>query len=113
MTAAKTVLGVLPICDAFGELNRRRADMDMRIMARLPDDPEWDELWQDLQAMLAKLRDVVNRLAETPAAHLAELRAKAAVLATLMRTGEEDEKRLALSLADDIAQLDHHPPGFT
>src|ERR1700709_2255956 len=89
-----------------------------------PDDPARDVLWQDLESVLARLRDIVGDLAGSPAAHLSELRDKADVLANLLRsdgTGSgpviPDKGRiaLALSLTDDVVQLSAgwHEPSTT
>ena len=65
--------------------------------------------------MLVALRATVGQLANAPATRISELRAKAHVLATLLRHGddgagpvipEQERSALALSLVDDIARLD-------
>jgi hypothetical protein len=88
---------------------------DQRFRALPPDDPGRDDLWLELENALAKMQDLVRRLANTPASNLTELRGKAAVLATLLRSVEEagggpivqdhSSKALALSVTHDIARL--------
>ncbi|MDR3533126.1 MAG: hypothetical protein P4L90_21520 [Rhodopila sp.] len=104
----------LPLWDAYRALNDQRIDIDRRMTALPPDDPGRDILWQGLEPVLANLRDVVGQLARTPATQIPELRAKAAVLATLLRSDDPDggpvipepeRSALALSLTDDIARL--------
>jgi hypothetical protein len=83
-------------------------------MTRLePYDPEWNDLWRDLQLVLARLREVVRALAKSPVNHPSELHAKADVLAILLRAeaggagvvAEDDRAALALSLTDDIERI--------
>ena len=106
---------VLTLCEAYRELNDQRIAWDHRIRALPPDDPGREELWLELDNALAKMQDLVRRLADTPAVNLTELRRKATVLATLLRSVEEAgggsimqdhfSKALALSISDDIAGL--------
>jgi len=82
-------------------------------MALPPHDPERDQLWQELEAVLATVSEVVGRLTLIPASDMAELRAKAGVLATLRQSGDavdgpilpEKERALALSLAHNTVEL--------
>jgi hypothetical protein len=103
-----------PLADAYDALNIQRIDIDRRMLALNPDDPARETLWQDLDVVLGKLGEVVGRLANSPAAQLSDLRAKAEVLATLLRADEEDagpilseaeRSALALSLVGDITRL--------
>jgi hypothetical protein len=104
---------VLPLCGAFHALNDLRIDIDRRITS-LFDDACRNVLWPELEPVLEKLDDVVDRLAKTQATHMAELQAKARVLATLLRFDDAGRSsvihgdraaRLALSLAEDTASL--------
>ena len=100
--------------DALWALNDQRIDIDRRITVLPPDDFSSDTLWRELELVLVKLREVVSQLAKTPATHIPELRAKAEVLATLLRSNDtnggpvipKDEIwALALSLTTDVAEL--------
>ena len=71
-----------------------------------------DTLWQELEDVLLELGNAVERLASISATQLTELRAKAEVLAVLMRTDDvggepvlphDRTRALALSLIDDLA----------
>ena len=104
---------VLQLCDVYRQLNDRRLDIDQRIMALPPDDPGRDTLWHDLETNLTELREVISQLAMAPAADVAQVRAKATVLATLLRSRDPDGKvvtpddnsaALALALADDVVR---------
>jgi hypothetical protein len=109
----RSTTGVLPLYDEYQALDGQRVDLDRRIMALPPDSDGRELLWIELEAVLAKLGDGVDRLAATAANGPAEVRAKAAALATLLRSEEGGgpplPKRqllaLALSLTDDIAGL--------
>jgi hypothetical protein len=99
----------LPLAEVFSLLDARRADIDRRMNSLPP-----DELWQELESVLEKLREVVSKLAKSAAADLPELRAKAAILALLLRPGhdgsgpsipEPERVALALSLTEDVARL--------
>jgi hypothetical protein len=99
------------LAEAYRQLDDKRMDIDRRMTALAPGDPRRDILWQELEPVITLLRQVVSNLAKSPATQLPELRAKADVLASLLR-GEggailpEDEKSaLALSLTQDIARL--------
>ena len=99
---------------AFRALNLRRLDLD-RCIAGLPaNDLSREELWQELEAVLVALRNLVSRLASSPATQLPELRAKAEVLAMLLNPddsegglviSETERSVLALSLTDDIIRM--------
>lgn len=100
--------------DGYRILNNQRIDIDRRMTMLAPDDPARDILWQDLEPVLTRMRETVGRLAKSPATQMLEIRAKANVLAMLLRSGDdgagpvisEDERSaLALSLVEDIAQL--------
>jgi hypothetical protein len=105
---------VLVLCALCRNLEAKRLGLDVRIAGMAPEDVSRDVLWQELETMLTELRDAVGRLALAPASQLAEARAKAEVLAIVLRSGEpgddpilpEDKIRaLALSLAEDVAGL--------
>jgi hypothetical protein len=109
---ARMKADVLALRAAFGRSNDLRIDIDRRIMALSPDDPSRDVLWQELESALTSQRELVGLLAKSSAADMTQLRAKAAVLATLLRSGDAGGdpiipahaiKALVLSLADDIA----------
>ncbi|MGD0104705.1 MAG: hypothetical protein ABSC06_11780 [Rhodopila sp.] len=104
----------LSLAEAYRILDDRRSDIDRRIASLAPDDPARDILWQELETVLLKLRELVNGLAKSQATHWPELRAKANVLATLLRAGnpgggplipEDERSALALSLTEDVARL--------
>jgi hypothetical protein len=104
----------LALPDTYTALNAQRIDIDQRIIALAADDPARNVLWQELEVVLARLREVVRDLAGSPATQFSELRAKASVLATLLRPDEagggpiipDDERAaLALSLTDDVVRL--------
>jgi hypothetical protein len=108
-----TALG-LSLAEAYRMLDDKRLDIDRRIAGLGTNDPARDELWLELEPVLTKLRTVVSELAKVQAVHLAELQAKAAVLARLLRPEDDnsgqvipdaERSALALSLTDDIAQL--------
>jgi hypothetical protein len=101
---------VMPLCDAWQRLSVARGDLDQRIARLPPDAPERDELWDDLQTVMASLHDTLERLALAPSADLAELRRKSAVLSQLVQSGDATAlgsalTALTLSLTDDIARL--------
>jgi hypothetical protein len=108
------VPGGLPLAEAYRLLDARRIDIDRRITSLTPDDRAREELWQELESVLEKLREVVSKLAKSPATDLLDLRAKATILASLLRPGDDganpiipepERVALALSLTDDIAHL--------
>jgi hypothetical protein len=97
----------------FQRLNLVRRDLDHSLTA-LPDDDEGrDALWQELESVLAQISGLVRQLAATFSPQPADLRAKASVLATLLRIGEinppalaPETVALAISLADEVSRLD-------
>lgn len=102
---------VLSLCGAYHALHELRADIDERIMSQPSDDASRNELSLELEPMLTRLGDVVDRLAKIRVTHMAELHAKAVVLATLLRSDDAGHgpvisngktARLALSLAEDV-----------
>jgi hypothetical protein len=104
---------VLQLCEMYRQLNERRLDIDQRIMALPADDPGGDALWHELETNLAELRDVINQLAMAPATDVTQVRAKAVVLATLLRSRDPDgnavipddeNAALALALSDDVVR---------
>jgi hypothetical protein len=104
----------LPLAEVFSLLDARRLDIDRRMTSLPPDDLAREGLWQELESVLEKLREVVSKLAKSAAADLPELRAKAAILALLLRPGhdgsgpsipEPERVALALSLTEDVARL--------
>jgi hypothetical protein len=109
----KTIaLNVIHLCDRYQRLNKRRLELDQRIMALPSGSPECDPLWQELDVALTEVNTLVAQLATMPAADQAGLRAKAAVLALLLRapaanaaTLGSETMALALSVADDVAGL--------
>ena len=75
------------------------------------EDPDRDMLWRNLEPLLTRLREVIDRLAKAPATNMSQLRAKAEILATLLRERDSAGPRyvpecettaLALALADAI-----------
>jgi hypothetical protein len=99
--------------EAYRLLDARRIDIDRTMTGLPPGDPARDELWQELESVLEKLREVVIKLAKLPAADLLALQAKATILSALLqpegRLGpiipEAERVALALSLTQDIARL--------
>lgn len=103
-----------PPAEAFHALNRQRVDIDRRLADLAPEDPAAHEAWQELQAVVTRLRAAVRRLASAPAANMAELQAKAGILAALLRSevggggqvvADAECTGLTLSITDDIAIL--------
>jgi len=119
MTKNETALervapGLLDLCNACLGLTERRIEIDQRLVAHPPGDSWRDVLWEELEALLIKLRAAVEQLAEVPAAQTAELSAKAAVLAAILRSGDAGTgpvvpeitvRALALAVADDVVRL--------
>jgi hypothetical protein len=77
-----------------------------------PDAPDRDVLWQETD--FARQRDVIVRLAQTPATDRPQLCAKAAVRAKLLRSRDADgspivpddkSTTLALALAEDSVSV--------
>jgi hypothetical protein len=105
---------LLERCGAFRRLNERRIDIDRRLMTQPPDDPARGMLWEELELVLMKLRHMAKKLAEAQVTQTAELSAKAAVLAVILRSGDADTgpvvpentiRALALAVADDVVRL--------
>jgi hypothetical protein len=106
--------GGVPPVEAFYVLDRLRVDIDRRLASLAPEEPAAHEAWQELQTVVMRLRAAVRGLASAPAAGLAELQAKAAILAALLRSevggggqviADAERIALTLSLTDDIAIL--------
>lgn len=104
----------LPLADVYRLLDVKRLDIDQRLTALPPDDPARDAVWLELEPVLTELREVVRELTQSRATRLTELRAKAAILAQLLRPEQAgggppipdgDKSALALSITDDIARL--------
>ena len=102
------------LCNTYLLLDDARADIDQRIIRLPPDAPDRDVLWLELETNLARQREVIERLAQTPATDTSELCAKAAVLAKLLRlrntnaspiVSDDKSTALALALAEDISRL--------
>lgn len=86
--------------------------LDHAMLTVHEDKPEGDALWHDLDAAQGELLVCIQRLAGTAATNAGELKAKAAVLAAMMRMpgadaiAPADEVRaLALSVAEDVTRL--------
>jgi hypothetical protein len=106
--------GGIPLAEAFHVLDRLRIDIDRRLVNMVPEDPARPELWQELEEVLQGLHQTVRDLADAPAVDLADLQAKAAILATLLRSeiggggqviADAERTALAVSITDDIASL--------
>jgi hypothetical protein len=102
---------VLQLCDTYRRLDAKRADIDQRVMSLPADDADRDILWRRLGPLLTTLREVIDRLAKAPATNMSQLRAKAGVLAMLLRERDScggsivpecQTTALALALADAI-----------
>jgi hypothetical protein len=118
-TSNQSLTSELPLPDAYRVLNDQRIDIDRRIEILAPDDPARDVLWQELESVLASVHALLGNLTQSPATQLSDLRAKAAVLAHLLRFGtdgggpeitDNEKSALALSLSDDIAHWPAEPP---
>ena len=103
---------ILMLCEKFRDLNNRRSELDDRVTAAT--NASRDEHWLELEAALADINELIARVAEAQAADIAELRAKAEVLASLLKSNTSNDgfateqnltSKLALSLANDIAVL--------
>jgi hypothetical protein len=104
------------LCDDYDRLNAQRSDIDKRIVELPPADFQREILWDELETTLARLRELLGLVANTWARNKAELRAKAAILATVLRSADAGSgpivpahsiTALALSLTDDIAESLH------
>ena len=102
---------VFRLCDIYRRLETKRVEIDRRVMALRADDPDRDMLWQNLEPLLTRLREVIDHLAKAPATNMSQLRAKAEILAMLLRgrdssggpiVSECETTALALALADAI-----------
>lgn len=103
-------MSVAQLCDAYRSLDERRIEIDKQMMTQAKDEVAREQLWAELETTLARLDDVIDRLTRLPAARLPDLRAKAIVVAALMRgTGpqvtEVRRADLALSLTEDISDF--------
>lgn len=103
-----------PLPETFRLLNEQRVDIDRRLAGIPAGNPAREFLWLELEPILAKIREVVDDLARSPASGLSDVQAKAAVLASLIRPEQETggpiipemyRSALTLSLTDDIARL--------
>jgi hypothetical protein len=107
--------GSTPLTEAFHVLNRRRIDIDRHLTGLAPEDAARHEGWLELEGVLKGLHQAVRDLANTPAVNLADLKTKASILATLLRSeidgggqviAEAEKITLVLSVTDDIARLE-------
>lgn len=105
-----SVSDVLRLCDSYRLFNDIRIDLDRRMLALPDDDRLRDVLWQEVEANLAQRFDLIARLATTSSVQPADVRAKASILAMLLRGGNANPTELAsetvalaLSLADEVA----------
>jgi hypothetical protein len=114
MASRPSVPEGLPLAETYRLLDARRIEIDRTMISLTPDDPARDELWQELESVLEKLREVVGKLAKSPATDWPELRVKAAILARLLRQTDDgaspaipepERLALALSLTEDVARL--------
>ena len=102
---------VVQLCDMYRLLDAKRVEIDRRVISLRVEDPDRDTLWRELELLLTGLREVIDRLAKAPATNMSQLRAKAEVLAMLLRerdlgggptVPECETTALALALADAI-----------
>ena len=100
---------VFRLCDIYRRLDTKRVDIDRRVMSLRAEDPDRDMLWRNLEPLLTRLREVIDRLAKAPATNMSQLRAKAEILAMLLRERDScpivpecETTALALALADAI-----------
>jgi hypothetical protein len=107
-----TELDVQELCDQYRALDQRRLELDQHIMASPEGDQDQEALWQEQEAVLRQLHELVAQLAAMPAMDSDDLRNKADVLARLLRTFGIDATAidppvmaLALSVADDVARF--------
>ena len=69
----KTIaLNVIHLCDRYQRLNKRRLELDQRIMALPSDSPECDPLWQELDVALTEVNTLVAQLAMMPAHYMSD-----------------------------------------
>lgn len=107
-----TTSEVLRLCAAYHAADATRVDLDRRLMTLPGGDYGRDVLWQELEATLVRLSSLASQLAAMPATQPVAMRAKAVVLASLLRFGNAhpsaiglETTALALSLADEVAGL--------
>jgi hypothetical protein len=106
---------VADLCERFWALDLVRVDLDQRL-TELPDgDQRRDVLWQELEAVLPRISDIVARLATVTSAQPKDLGARALVLGRLLRIGDTNPPALdagtialAISLADAVAMFTHN-----
>src|SRR5690348_2794860 len=95
----------LAICRDFQAARISRLEVDRRIMDLPSDNACRNVLWQELELLIASERGAVQHLTAIRSGDLTGLRAKAAVLRSLLEAdpvvANEDALRLALSLASD------------
>jgi hypothetical protein len=105
---------LVAVCSACRRLNDQRINLDRRITMLPADDHRGDRAWLELEDVLEQLEDAAERLVGVSATELMQVRAKAEVLAILMRSDEADgesivpvdkTRALTLSLVDDLAGL--------
>ena len=111
-TPGAIVMDVVHLCDRYQALNKRCAELDQQIMALTKGDQERDVLWLELDGVLTGANTLITQLVAAPANDQAGLRAKAVVLADLLRRSEteaaysdQETAELALSITDDLARL--------
>lgn len=102
---------VLRLCESYLMLNERRLVLDTEIMAEETDDDERERLWVQLDGVLTESTDVLRHLAGARSSQTAAVRAKASILALVLRSPRTDHldaavAALALSVADDAAGLE-------
>jgi len=103
---------VLERCNAYRALTQTRFSLDRRLMALAENDETRDILWEELEDVMTRLSSLAAELAATPATQPAGLRAKASILALMLRAGgagaeafSPEAAALALSVADEVAGL--------
>jgi hypothetical protein len=105
-------LDVQELCDQCRALDHRRTELDQHIIAVPGSDQDREVLWQEQEAVLRQLHELIAQLPVIPATDPDGLRSKAGVLALLLRASAADPAAvdpqvmaLALSVADDVARL--------
>ncbi len=103
---------ILSICDAYRALDHDRTYLEQRMVTWPGADTERDRAWQQLETILAQQSHLVAKLAMTASASLAELRAKAAVLACVVQpavtdpgVGTPEMLKLGLTVAREAVAL--------
>src|SRR5690349_20149492 len=99
-----TELDVQEMCDQYRALDQRRLELDQRITAPPEGDQDREALWQEQEAILRQLHGLTTQMAAMPAMDSDGLRAKADVLARLLRasgidTAAIDPPVMALALS--------------